>query len=109
MATELSTARLARFCARRARVVVVGWLVALVAVGVGAAAFGGDMTNDDAFVGKPESVRGDDLLRQRMPSDQTDSEVVIVRSAGLTVDDAGFRQTVEAIAAELRGMTGMVR
>ncbi|HEY7031653.1 MAG TPA: MMPL family transporter [Thermomicrobiales bacterium] len=106
---ELSTARLARFCARRGRLVVAGWLVALVAIGVGAAAFGGDLTNDDAFVGKPESVRGDDLVQQRMPSDQTDSEVVIVRSAVLTVDDPGFRQTVEAIVTDLRGMTGTVR
>jgi RND superfamily putative drug exporter len=102
------TARLARFCARRARLVVALWLVALVLVVAAAAAFGGDLTTDDNFVSKPESVRGDDLLRERMPSREADSELVIVRSETLTVDAPGFRETVETIAAKLRAMDGLV-
>jgi RND superfamily putative drug exporter len=108
MASLFSTSRLAAFCARRARLIVAAWFVALVLVVGGAVAFGGSLTSDDNFVGKPESVRGDELRWERMPGNQSDSELVIVRSATLTVDDPAFRQTVEAIAADLRGLTGAV-
>ncbi|HKG24642.1 MAG TPA: MMPL family transporter, partial [Thermomicrobiales bacterium] len=109
MATRNSTGRLAGFSARRPRLVVGLWLVALVLVFAGAVAFGGELTDDDQFVGKPESVRGDELIQQRFPADQTDSELVIVRSETLTVDDPTFRRTVESVAADLRTMSGLVR
>ncbi len=76
---------------------------------IGAIAVGGGLTDDDEFVGKPESVRGEELLREQMPGDQAPSELVIVRSETLTVDDAAFRQTVEAVADDLRRMAALVR
>src|SRR5215207_1830785 len=109
MGTIFSTGRLARFCARRPWIVVVAWVLAIVVTMIGAITFGGGLTDDDEFIGKPESVRGEELLRERMPGDQAESELVIVRSETLTVDDAVFRQTVESIVADLRGMGGLVR
>src|SRR5215211_3687770 len=109
MASIVSTGRLARFSARRPWLVVVAWVLAITLTMFGAITFGGGLTDDDEFVGKPESVRGEVLLRERMPGDQAPSELVIVRSETLMVDDAAFRQTVEAVAADLREMDGLVR
>ncbi|MFL5759721.1 MAG: MMPL family transporter [Thermomicrobiales bacterium] len=109
MASMIPTGRLARFCAHRPWFVVTAWVIALVVIFSGALTLGGGLTDDDTFVGKPESVRGEELLRQRMPGDQADSEIVIVRSPASTVDDAAFRQTVETVAVNLRGMSGLVR
>jgi uncharacterized membrane protein YdfJ with MMPL/SSD domain len=109
MTSITSTGRLARFSARRPWFVVVAWVVAIVVTMMGAVVFGGGLTDDDEFVGKPESVRGEELQRERMPGNQAPSELVIIRSQTLTVDDAAFRQTVEAVAADLRGMNGLVR
>jgi RND superfamily putative drug exporter len=109
MASIVSTGRLARYSAQRPWFVVGTWVLAIVVTMIGAITFGGGLTDDDEFIGKPESVRGEELLRERMPGDQAESELVIVRSETLTVDDAVFRQTVEAIVADLRGMGGLVR
>ena len=109
MTTLLSTGGLARACARRARLVVALWVAALVLTIAAAVALGGELTDDDEFVGEPESGRGEELLRERMPGDQADTELVIVRSDTLTVDDPAFRQTVEAVAVELRAMGRLVR
>src|SRR5215218_9896803 len=109
MASIVSTGRLARFSARRPWVVVVAWVLAIVVTMTGAIIFGGGLTDDDEFIGKPESVRGEELLRERMPGDQAPSELVIIRSETLTVDDAACRQTVEAVASDLLGTGGLVR
>src|SRR5215211_3272775 len=109
MGSIVSTGRLARFCARRPWIVVVAWVLAIVVTMIGAITVGGGLTDDDEFVGKPESVRGEELLREQMPGDQAPSELVIVRSQTLTVDDVAYRQTVEAVAGDLRGMATVVR
>jgi RND superfamily putative drug exporter len=109
MVGRFSTGRIAGFSARRPRLIVALWLVALVVVMAGAVSFGGELTDDDEFVGKPDSVRGDELIAARFPADDTASELVIVRSEALTIDDPAFRQTVESIASDLRAMSGLVR
>ncbi len=109
MASVFSTGRLARACACRARLVVGLWLLGLVLTIAAAGTVGGELTDDDEFVGSPESVRGAALLEERMPGDQADSELVIVRSEELRVDDPAFRQTVQEITADLRAVGTLVR
>ena len=59
----------------------------------------GEMTND------PESYRGYDLIGEHFPYDPNDvvNEVVIVRSATVSVDDPDFRRHVEDLAFALLG------
>jgi putative drug exporter of the RND superfamily len=109
MLTFLSTGRIARFAAGHARLVLAGWLVGLVLLMAAAVTVGGELTDEDEFVGEPESVRGAQLLQDRIPGDQAASELVIVRSETLTVDAPAFQETVEATAAELRAMGPLVR
>jgi RND superfamily putative drug exporter len=100
----LSTAGLARISARRPWLVVAAWVVLLVLAGVAATGIGDAFSTEGNFTGKPESVRADDLLAQRMRGGQGDplTETILVRSETLTVDDAAFRAVVERTAADLR-------
>src|SRR4051812_37110583 len=107
----LSTAGLARISARRPWFVVVSWVVLLVlAVGVAATGLGDALATDANFTSKPESVRANDLLKQRLRGGQDEpvTETVLVRSETLTVDDAAFRTVVERAAADLRAMPAVV-
>jgi RND superfamily putative drug exporter len=105
-----STARLARFSARHPWYIVAIWCV-LLALAVGAATGLGDaLTNEGDFTNRPESVRADDLLKDRLRGgqDQPVTETVIVHSDSATVDDAAFRQTVEQTAVRLRALPAVV-
>jgi putative drug exporter of the RND superfamily len=100
----LSTAGLARVSARRPWIVVATWIV-LLGLAVGAAIGLGDtFTTDSTFTNQPESVRADHLLAQRMRDGHGEplSETILVRSEGLTVDDAAFKAVVDQTAADLR-------
>ena len=110
MKGPLSTARLARFSARRPWLVLAAWLVLLVLAGVAATGLGDAFTTEGDFTGRPESVRADDMLEQRLRGgeDQPVTETVIVHSDTATVDESAFQQTVERTAAELRAMPDVV-
>jgi RND superfamily putative drug exporter len=105
-----STADLARVCARRPWFVLVLWLVLLILAGVAGTGLGDAFTNEGGFTNNPESVRGDDLLKERLRGgeDQAASETVIVRSETSTVDDAAFKQVVERTAVDLRALPDVV-
>jgi RND superfamily putative drug exporter len=106
-----STAALARFSARRPWFVVVSWVVLLVlAVGIAATGLGDALTTEGDFTNRPESVRADDLLAQRLRDGQDEpaTETVLVHSERLTVDDAAFREVVERTAADLRALPVIV-
>ena len=109
MSSILSTAKLARASARRPWLVVAAWVVVFVLSGLAAATMlGGALTSDVTMTNNPESLRGVDLLAERMP-EQTDpiAETVIVRSETATVDDPAFRAVVEAATADLRAVPGV--
>ena len=116
MALSLSTTSLARGSARRPWVVVGVWLVLLAGSGVGAGLGLGDVvTTDIAFLSRPESVRADDLLRERFYRPRFEAgeatgptQIVVVRSESATVDEAAFRAKVEGVAAALLERTAMV-
>jgi RND superfamily putative drug exporter len=66
------------------------------------------LTTEVTFTNRPESVRGDELLGERLRPFEPVTETVVVRSESATVDDPAFRQIVEATTNALSGMTGVV-
>ncbi len=65
---------------------------------------GGALSNEQRFTNAPESARATTLVQQSFPGDQHTRELVIVRSTAATVDDAGFRGQVQAVAAKVMGL-----
>ena len=105
-----STAGLARISARHPWYIVAIW-IGLIILAVGAATGLGDaLTTEGDFTNQPESVRADDLLKERMRGgqDQPVTETVIVRSESVTVDDPAFQQVVAQTAAGLRAIPEIV-
>lgn len=92
MTEALSTAHLARLCARRPWLTIGAWLllvvISLLVVG---ALLGDALTTDDGFTNNPDSKAAEPV-----------SDIVLVRSATLTVDDPQFEQAITGLATELR-------
>ena len=98
------TGMLARTSARRPGRTLAFWGVALVAsIAIIAALLGSALTTEGEMTNDPESYRAYDLIREHFPPDPAGfvSEVVIVRSESLKIDDAEFRGRVERIVGEL--------
>lgn len=105
-----STAGLARISARRPWYVLGIWLLVLVLSGFAATGLGGAFTSESNFTGKPDSVRGEDLLTARMRGnqDQPVTETVVIRSETSTVDDPAFREVVDKLATDLMAIPNVV-
>ncbi len=108
--TWFSTAGLAKASARRPWIVVITWIVLLVFAGVAASGLGDAFATDVNFTNNPESVRGDELLTERLREGQDGpvTETLVVRSETSTVDDPAFRAVVERAAIELRAIPEVV-
>lgn len=109
MASVLSTAGLASASARRPWRVVGAWVLALVLALVAAATLlGGALTSEVSFTGEPESLKGLNLLEDRMPqlADPV-SETIVFRSETATVDDAAFKSLVAETTAGVRALPGV--
>jgi putative drug exporter of the RND superfamily len=110
----MGTGEIARWSARRPWLVVGAWLVLVfVAVGITAWGLSGVLTNEQSLTSKPESVQAEEAIRAsglpgrdvKMPV----TEIVIVRNAQRTVDDAAFVQFGTTLLNDLRGMNGDIR
>ena len=102
MTARFSTERIARASASRPWLTIGLWILALVASGVVIVSLLGDaLTTDSDFTGTPESKQARLLIDEQIgrPDDVTD--IVLVRSETLTVDDPAFEQRVTEIAIEL--------
>jgi len=78
------------------------WLLALAAgFLIVATLVDGTLTTEFHFFSNPESKQADTLLEERLRGPADVNEVVIVRAAGLTVDDAAYRDFVERIRTEI--------
>jgi uncharacterized membrane protein YdfJ with MMPL/SSD domain len=95
----MSTERLARACARRPWVTLGAWVLALV-LGVVTIAALLDLTSEGELTSNPESEQGYDAIGRHLPPDPNDdyvNELILVRSESSTVDDAAFRDKVDAL------------
>jgi putative drug exporter of the RND superfamily len=108
MASPLSTEGLARISARRPWWVLAAWVVVVILAALAAPMLGDALTTSADFVNKPDSVRGQDLLEERLRGPRALTETVIVRSDTLTVDDPAFRAAVERVTAQLGSLDGIV-
>src|SRR5688500_16728478 len=96
--------------ARRPWCVSGAWVVLLILSGIAATGLGDAFTTESNFTDRPESVRADDLLEQRLRNGQDApvTETVIVHSDTAAIDDPAFRQVVEQTAADLRALPDIV-
>jgi len=108
MGFRISTEGLARLSARRPWWVLGVWAVLLILAGLAAPSLGDALTTQANFINRPEAVRGDELLEERLRGPHPVTETVIVRSDTATVDDPAFRQTVERVTADLTALDGIV-
>ena len=103
MTEALSTAHLARLCARRPWLTIGAWLllvvISLLVVG---ALLGDALTTDDGFTNNHDSKAAEMLIAERLDIAEPVSDIVLVRSATLTVDDPQFEQAITGLATELR-------
>ena len=106
MKLNLSTESLARSSARRPWFTVGAWVAGLVvSVALIIGLLGSAITTDDYFTNKPESERAEDLLRDRgIDLGPSTSEIVIVRSETLTVDQPEYSSFVESLFGDLKAL-----
>ena len=98
------TERLARACARSPWLTIASWIVIVAAAGGLLVAFGDSLQAADDFIGHPESKQAEELLAERLPGSDADTEIVVVRSTGLTVDDPAYRARVQELARGIRAL-----
>jgi RND superfamily putative drug exporter len=104
LTTETSSAdgalaRLARFCYRRRRLVLLSWIVGVIAVAV--VGFGyGAATDNDFTGGDAESAKAQELIEQHFPEQQGDTLTLAIKTEK-GIDDPATRQKIEKIIAEL--------
>jgi len=108
MASRFGTEGIARASARRPWIVIGGWLVLIVLAALSAPALGSALTYSVDLLNSPPSVRGFELLEQRLRGPRPFTETVIIRSDTLTVDDPAFRARVEQVTTGLTGLSGIV-
>ncbi len=100
----LSTERLARACARRPWRTVGAWVLALVLATATIVALL-DLTSEGELTSDPESEQGYEAIGSHFPPDPNAefvNELILVRSASLTVDDPAFRDKVDAVLADVQ-------
>jgi RND superfamily putative drug exporter len=91
--------RLADFCYRRRRLVLVLWIVALVSIGAVSGAVGTDYSNNFNMPGT-ESQAAFDLLDARFPARSGDSGSIVFRAPG-GIDQPAVRARMEALFAKV--------
>ena len=96
------TGRAARACAAHPWRTVAAWVaLAVVSMGITSVFLADSLTTEGDFTGTPESQKAIDLIEQRLNRKEPVRDVVIVRSATRTVDQAEFRTQVDAIRSAL--------
>ncbi len=84
---------------------VVAWIVVLVIGFLLVFSLLGDaQTTEFVFTNTPESQRGIELIEELQGEPVSTIEVIVVRSADLTVDDAGFKTFVEGLYEDVNAL-----
>jgi putative drug exporter of the RND superfamily len=103
---SLTTESLARASSRRPWLTLGIWILVIVAAGITSSRLlAGALTTDVAFTNQPEAKRAADLVEERF-GDPGVTELFIINSPSLTVDDGRFQAEVRALQAEARDLAG---
>ena len=94
-------ARLAAFCYRRRRYVVVGWLVLLIGVNVIAQTAGGDLLKSFSLPGS-ESQKTYDVLGKEFARTGDTGDIVFKAKDGKQVSDPAVRTAMESVFEQFR-------
>lgn len=94
--------RLGRFAVRRRGLVVLGWLIAVLAV-VGASATMGGSFSDNLVVPGSQSQRAADILRERFPAASGGSAQLVFQAPTGALTDAGIADAVTRAIDDVRG------
>jgi RND superfamily putative drug exporter len=103
-------ARIARWCTAHRKSVVAGWVAILVGVSVLSGAVGTDYANNSSS-GNTESQRATAVLQRDFPTQAGDTDQIVFKANGGSVNDAAVRSRIEpmlAKVAELPHVTGVV-
>ena len=105
IARTLSTESLARRCARRPRLTIAVWIAVIATAGVLVTTLlGGSLTTAQTLTNSSDWERGTQLIEERMSGPSGVTELVMVRSASLTVDDPAYRDFVAQLQGRLLGL-----
>ncbi len=108
MLRRLSPEALARSAATHPWRTIAAWVAAIVLAVVAVALFlGGGLTTEGQVTNDPDSVQAHELLEERFPGHRRTTELVVVRSDDVTVDDPAFAARVRELA-EAGDATGVV-
>jgi putative drug exporter of the RND superfamily len=104
------TERIARACAARPGRTLAAWGVALVASVFCLLFLLTGLTTEATLANNPESVRAEDLLEGAFPPDPRAlvTDLAVVRSEELTVEDERFRNFVDGLIDDLRASEAVV-
>jgi RND superfamily putative drug exporter len=97
--------RLARFCVRRRRAVVLGWILALVVGVAGLSQLAADPAEDYATPGA-ESTRASDLVERHMGGRGADG-ITVVWQDGRGAEGAAARARVDPVVERIAGLPGV--
>ena len=96
------TGFLARISARRPLVTIAIWLIVVVITGgLGSSLLDSATTTELRLTSGADSQRAADMLESRLRGPQPVTEIVVVQSETLTVDDPAFRQKVETVFGDI--------
>ena len=94
------TERLARAAALRPWRTVIAWLIAIVvALGLVGGLLGGHLTTEGNVTNNPESIQAKNLVDARFPANNFSTELIVVRSERLTVDQPAFKTRLAKLIA----------
>src|SRR5215469_14263785 len=81
------------------------WVIVLAVAGICVRAFlPGALTTQSSFAGRPESVRAQSLIEQRLTGPPKDTELVIVRSPVVNVSSPRFARFVTGLRSAILGL-----
>ena len=103
------TERLARFSARRPWLTIAAWLVIVRGRRRPAGRLRRLPAGRRRLRRQPESKQAEELIAERLPGSDADTEIVVVSSSTLTVDDPAFRAAVRDLARDPRAGAPDVR
>ncbi|MDP9869882.1 MULTISPECIES: MMPL family transporter [Streptosporangium] len=97
--TDGALARLARFCYRRRRLVLLTWIVGVIAVAFAGFGYGAAPDNDFSG-GNSDSVKAQALIEKHFPERQGDTLTLAIK-AEKGIDAPATRQKIEKVLADL--------